>query len=393
MRSGRIPLIAGVATARAVVTLVLALLLWAAAPVVLGWTPTTVMTESMTPAIEVGDVVVARPVPHEDLVPGRVVLAVDPDRPDRLRLHRVAELRPDGRLVTKGDANPSADSSPLDPDAVHGVGVLRVPWVGLPVVWLRSGEVVPLALTVAGFAGCAVVALRRGEDEDPDAEGPPPHGEAPPPTTRRAARAARRSRTAREVRAVPAPRAARDHRRETVPADPASTRRSFRDGTDAPSPAARTRRSVRERDRSMRSSGRGRRVLAVMVAAVVAAAAGSSPAWAAWSSPTGTSASFTAARVVAPAVTACFEPPFDGVWIAWRYDGDAPVRFDMLVDGRTVVSGIAATTRSARVPSSAVSGLARVSYVSVRARVGSSWTADSSNAARVTSFLGFTSCG
>ncbi len=356
MRSGRIPLIAGVATARAVVTAVLALLFWAAAPVVLGWTPTTVMTASMTPAIEVGDVVVARPVPHEDFVPGRVVLADDPDRADRLRLHRVTELRPDGRLVTKGDANPSADSSPLDPDVVHGVGVLRVPWVGLPVVWLRSGEVVPLALTVAGFAGCAVVALRRGEDEDPDAEGPPPRTEASAPLTRRAARAAR-------------------------------------ERTEAAVDAAPTRRALRGEPRRTRPTARGRRALAVTAAAAVALAAGSTPAWAAWSSPTGTSASFTAARVVAPVVTACFEPPFDGVWIAWRYDGDAPVRFDMLVDGRTVVSGITATTRSARVPSSAVSGLARVSYVSVRARVGSSWTADSPNVARVTSLLGFTSCG
>lgn len=356
MRSGRFLLIAGVATARAVVALILALLFWAAAPVVLGWTPTTVMTASMTPAIEVGDVVVARPVPHEDLVPGRVVLADDPDRADRLRLHRIAELRPDGRLVTKGDANPSADSSPLDPDAVKGVGMLRVPWVGLPVVWLHAGAVVPLALFVAVFAACAVVALRRGDDEDPDADDPPPHGEAQPPTTRRAARAARD--------------------RAHVPAGDASTRRA-----------------LRERDRRERPTARGRRALAVTVAAVVAVAAGSTPAWAAWSSPTGTSASITAARVVAPAVTSCFEPPFDGVWIAWRYDGADPVRFDMLVDGRTVVSGIASTTRSARVPSSAVSGLLRASYVSVRARMGESWTADSVTSARVTSFLGFTSCG
>ncbi|WP_295790515.1 S24/S26 family peptidase [uncultured Microbacterium sp.] len=387
MRYGRILLTAGVATARAVVTLILALLFWSAAPVVLGWTPTTVMTASMTPAIEVGDVVVARPVPHADLVPGRVVLAIDPDRPERLRLHRVSELRPDGRLVTKGDANPSADSSSLAPDAVRGVGVLRVPWVGLPAVWLRSGAVVPLALTAAGFAVCAVVALRRGQDEDPDADGPSPRVDPPAPLTRRAARAAR------GVRGAGAVRAAREPRREAGPANAERTRHSRRGDADAPSPAARTRRAALEQDRSVRASVRGRRVLAVIVAAAVAVAAGSSPAWAAWSSPTGTSASFTAARVVAPVVTACFEPPFDGVWVAWRYDGDAPVRFDMLVDGRTVVSGIAATTRSARVPTSAVSGLARVSYVSVRARVGSSWTADSPNAARVTSLLGFTSCG
>ena len=78
MRSGRIIPIAGVAAARAVVALVLALAFWAAAPVALGWLPTTVMTASMTPAIEVGDIVVSRPVPREALLPGRVVLATDP---------------------------------------------------------------------------------------------------------------------------------------------------------------------------------------------------------------------------------------------------------------------------------------------------------------------------
>ncbi|MEX8034493.1 S24/S26 family peptidase [Microbacterium sp. 20-116] len=186
MRSGRIISIAGVAAARAVVALVLALAFWAAAPVALGWLPTTVMTASMTPAIEVGDIVVSRPVPREALLPGRVVLATDPDWADRLRLHRIAELGPDGDLVTKGDANPDADSTPLHPDAVLGVGVLRVPGIGMPIVWLRTGEVLPLAGVVAAFALCLAVALRRGVDDDPDDPSPPPEDT---PLTRRALRA------------------------------------------------------------------------------------------------------------------------------------------------------------------------------------------------------------
>lgn len=183
-------MIAGVAAARAAVTLVLALGFWAAAPTVLGWMPTTVMTASMSPAIEVGDVVVSRPVPRDAVTVGRVVLATDPDWPGRLRLHRVTEVDAAGDLVTKGDANPSADSSPLHPDSVHGVGVLRVPWVGLPIVWLRTGEVVPLALCLAAFGVCLAIALRRGED-DSDAPTPPGQDASsdPPPTIRRTRRA------------------------------------------------------------------------------------------------------------------------------------------------------------------------------------------------------------
>jgi len=185
VRSRRIILLAGVATARAIVTLVLTLAFWAAAPAALGWMPTTVMTASMSPAIEPGDVVVSRPVPREALLPGRVVLATDPDRGDRLRLHRVAEVGAEGELVTKGDANPAADSTPLRPDAVLGIGVLRVPVIGLPIVWGRTGQVVPLAGVVAGFALCLAVALRRGVDDGPDEPSPPPD-DTPP--TRRALR-------------------------------------------------------------------------------------------------------------------------------------------------------------------------------------------------------------
>ncbi|MDZ5143697.1 S24/S26 family peptidase [Microbacterium testaceum] len=186
MRSRRIILVAGVATARAVVTLVLTLAFWAAAPAALGWMPTTVMTASMSPAIEAGDIVVSRPVPREALLPGRVVLATDPDRGDRLRLHRVAQISAEGELVTKGDANPAADSTPLHPDAVLGVGVLRVPVIGLPLVWVRTGQVAPLAVVAAGFALCLAMALRRGVDNGPDEPSPPSEG-APP--TRRAVRA------------------------------------------------------------------------------------------------------------------------------------------------------------------------------------------------------------
>lgn len=167
MHLRRIATIAGVAAARAIVVLVLGLGFWAAAPIVAGWHPTTVMTASMSPAIEVGDVVVARPVSLDQMVPGRVLLGEDPDWPGRLRLHRVSEVSADGALITRGDANPSVDTSPIRPEAVHGVGVLRVPWIGLPIVWLRTGQVLPLATTMAAFVLCLSIALRQGADDEP----------------------------------------------------------------------------------------------------------------------------------------------------------------------------------------------------------------------------------
>jgi signal peptidase len=137
------------AVARMVLTIVLSLALWAAAPAVLGWSPTTVVTGSMEPQIHPGDVVSSRPVPSEGLRPGMVLLVDDPDHRGRLRLHRLVRFSPDGRLVLQGDANAQEDSSHVDPRAVHGVGSLRVPYVAIPILWIHEKAWVKLAILVA----------------------------------------------------------------------------------------------------------------------------------------------------------------------------------------------------------------------------------------------------
>ncbi|MGL5866009.1 MAG: LamG-like jellyroll fold domain-containing protein [Dermatophilaceae bacterium] len=159
-------------TARAAVATALGLAFWSAAPTAIGWEPTTVVTGSMLPRIQVGDVVVARPVPAGAAQPGQVLLVDDPDRPGRLRLHRFVERDDAGQLLLKGDANPRQDSTPVSPDAVHGVGVLRVPWAGVPVVWARTGQwwgVGVLVLAVAALLALTTLdrPLRRGDKRRP----------------------------------------------------------------------------------------------------------------------------------------------------------------------------------------------------------------------------------
>jgi signal peptidase len=158
--------------ARGLVALLLGLAFWAAAPAVVGWQPTTVMTGSMMPRVAVGDVVIARPIEEARLAPGQVLLFDDPDREGALRLHRVDSTAPDGMLTTKGDANASADSSEVPPADVHGIGVLRVPYIGMPIVWLHDGDTAHLVL--AGLAFLVLLSitlldgpLRRRPDPDP----------------------------------------------------------------------------------------------------------------------------------------------------------------------------------------------------------------------------------
>lgn len=144
--------------ARATLFFVLGLLFWGVAPALWGWQSTTVVSDSMSPQIRTGDVIVTMPGP-EPL--GRVTLFDDPDRAGELKLHRVIAVTDDDRFVTKGDANGAADSETIDQDAVHGIGVIRSPWIGLPFVWAREQQWHLLILT--GLT-CAVIAAMTGLD-------------------------------------------------------------------------------------------------------------------------------------------------------------------------------------------------------------------------------------
>ncbi|MCS6559043.1 LamG domain-containing protein [Curtobacterium flaccumfaciens] len=165
---GDLPRLLLAVSARTVLWSVLLLALWASLPAAFGWHVTTVVSDSMAPGIRTGDVVAAMPVGRDDLEAGRVLLVEDPDHRDRLRLHRLERIEPDGGLRLRGDANPTADRTAVEPAAVLGVGVLRFPWIGLPGVWIRGGDwaalllagVVTAVLVVAGRADRDIVAGR-----------------------------------------------------------------------------------------------------------------------------------------------------------------------------------------------------------------------------------------
>jgi signal peptidase I len=139
--------------------LCVAITLWLAAltPALFGMTVSTVMSDSMAPAIAAGDVVVVRPLPASKLRIGEVLLVDDPDRPGRLRLHRLIAER-DGSLILRGDANRTADSTPVASQRVRGAAVLRVPLAGLPDYWLRTGAVLPLGLLAGALAALGLIA-------------------------------------------------------------------------------------------------------------------------------------------------------------------------------------------------------------------------------------------
>ncbi len=143
-------------------------------PVLFGWRPYLIESGSMEPRIHVGDVVIASPEQDPQALLGRVAVFTDPDRPDRNKTHRVIEAADDGRLVTKGDANPTPDSQHVAVSDVHGLGRLLVGFVGLPVVWLQSGQWLWLVLFLVSIALSVRWVSRDHEDEQDDAPGDPP---------------------------------------------------------------------------------------------------------------------------------------------------------------------------------------------------------------------------
>ncbi len=126
--------------------------LWALASVALGLTPLVLVSGSMSPAIEAGDLAVARAVPARDLAVGDVV-SVETSGGVRVT-HRVVALTPEAdatSVVLQGDANATPDATPYVVTTADRV-LFHVPYAGRVVAAVSSRlGVVLLGVAVAGL--------------------------------------------------------------------------------------------------------------------------------------------------------------------------------------------------------------------------------------------------
>ena len=149
-------------------------------PVLFGWRPYVVESGSMEPRINIGDVILASPVSERSDVLGRVIVFNSPSKPGEVLTHRVVRFDGPREIVTKGDANRIDDTGRIKMSDVRGLGRLLVRWVGLPLVWLQTGQWLFLALFVASLWMAGVAVVRDHEDEDDLPSGPDP---SDPPET------------------------------------------------------------------------------------------------------------------------------------------------------------------------------------------------------------------
>jgi len=142
---------------------VLSFLVVALGPRVLGYRTATMLTGSMSPMINPGDVIVSTPKPANEVKVGDVLSYYIPVEDHRVETHRVVKVTKDanGRLaiVTKGDANAKADpwvatlegdtvweTRAVIPHAGSVIRVLREPFVQTYVLWGALGLLMVVAL-------------------------------------------------------------------------------------------------------------------------------------------------------------------------------------------------------------------------------------------------------
>jgi signal peptidase I len=110
-------------------------------PTVAGYHSFTVLSGSMVPALQVGDLVVDEPLAPLDIRPGDVITFPDPEHGGRLITHRARGIRVHGTTVevtTKGDANNSMEEWSIAATGRVGRVVYRLPWLGYVLVSARS---------------------------------------------------------------------------------------------------------------------------------------------------------------------------------------------------------------------------------------------------------------
>ena len=137
------------------------------------WHATPVLSGSMRPGMQPGDVVVTQRVPISDLHVRDVIVFYPPNETARQTVHRIVKLTVKGgttSITTWGDANPIADPAVSSLKGTTAYRMVRVvPLVGYPAVWLQNGSrgLLVIGLGVILLIAAGVTILRPDKPTKP----------------------------------------------------------------------------------------------------------------------------------------------------------------------------------------------------------------------------------
>jgi len=101
--------------------------------------PTTVISGSMRPTLDVGDVVIIAKVSADTVKPGDIIQFREAE--GVTTVHRVVEVREiEGKrvFITQGDANRAPDPDPVLTDNVVGKVIFNIPKVGWAAIAVKE---------------------------------------------------------------------------------------------------------------------------------------------------------------------------------------------------------------------------------------------------------------
>lgn len=141
-----------------------------AAPPLMGHKTMVVLSGSMLPTLDIGDVVIDQNISVMDVKIGDVITFGDPNNKKKTVTHRVKSMKVEGRnatFFTQGDANNSGETWNIRTDGKIGRVVLRIPKLGYVFGWAWSPMVRVgfIALPMLFFAGLEIAAIWRIPDD------------------------------------------------------------------------------------------------------------------------------------------------------------------------------------------------------------------------------------
>lgn len=141
-------------------------------PKIGGYCPLIILTGSMEPEFNDGDLIIVKQIDGKDVKVGDVISFFDPESTNNSVLtHRVTEvIEENGTLSfrTKGDANNTEDKIPVNADNLVGIYKSRIPGAGNIAMFMQStaGLVLCVIFPLILFVGYDVIRRRRYEKEN-----------------------------------------------------------------------------------------------------------------------------------------------------------------------------------------------------------------------------------
>ncbi len=137
-------------------------------PSFLGYKPFIVLSDSMNPMIESGDIVLVKQVETSTLKEGDIIAFREDDTIITHRIQKIIETDGIRQFVTKGDNNNTADIYPVSQDSVEGIYLLNVHKIGDIALFMQKplGMILFVALPLIIFILYDII--RRWVYKNPD---------------------------------------------------------------------------------------------------------------------------------------------------------------------------------------------------------------------------------